>query len=365
MFMKKYVVLLLRFVLRMFYAAKLYFVTSKSSEDQRHQTVTVLLCPSFPRGMMRYLISDTIIKDMATISYLNRRGFNVRLKLGPKIGGLANSIIVANYSKDFNLFSFWDHSSVFPYIYNQLESQHNIVLPHLSERMLWENKEHMHRVFKERGVNEPATHIYKNREELINNPPLSYPFLIKEEHSSSSVGVHKISCLQDLRELVDDRYMVRNNNVIVQELVNMRKDLRVILVAGKVVLSYWRINPKKEWSPTATAFGSYVKFGDFPEAWRQHIVDTFNKLEIVTGAFDITWQNDDLTTEPLYLEVSTNYQPNPEVDVSQLGCTYGEYKKQIRIVNSYDKHMVATLYRIQQAYVGALVDTYLSNLDSV
>ncbi|WP_264291210.1 hypothetical protein [Aliarcobacter butzleri] len=35
------------------------------------------------------------------------------------------------------------------------------------------------------------------------------------------------------------------------------------------------------------------------------------KFNLDTGAFDIAWNNDDLNTEPYFLEVSPFYQPNP------------------------------------------------------
>ena len=118
-----------------------------------------------------------------------------------------------------------------------------------------------------------------------------------------------------------------NEVLIKQQLINMRKDLRVILVGGEIVHYYWRINLSGEWKPTSTSFGSKVDFGNFPEQWRQHIIDTFKKLELTAGAFDITWEGDDLSQEPLYLEVSPVFQPNPKIEMRDKSYAY--FKKMV------------------------------------
>ena len=71
-----------------------------------------------------------------------------------------------------------------------------------------------------------------------------------------------------------------NKKLILQRLLNMRRDLRVILVGNEIILHYWRINLSDEWKPTSTGFGSQVDFENFPENWRSWIIDSFNKLKI-------------------------------------------------------------------------------------
>ena len=54
------------------------------------------------------------------------------------------------------------------------------------------------------------------------------------------------------------------NKIIVQELLNIRKDLRVIVIGNEIFLHYWRINLGGEWRPTSTGFGSKVDFINYP-----------------------------------------------------------------------------------------------------
>lgn len=134
----------------------------------------------------------------------------------------------------------------------------------------------------------------------------------------------------------------------------MRKDLRVILVGNEIVHFYWRINLGKEWKPTSTNFGSKVDFDNFPEKWRKHMIDTFKSLNITTGAFDVTWYNDDLETEPLYLEVSPGYQPNPRIELK--GKEYAYYKNSFSPFNDYDKLFVKLIFQIKEKQINYLLE---------
>jgi glutathione synthase/RimK-type ligase-like ATP-grasp enzyme len=184
------------------------------------------------------------------------------------------------------------------------------------------------------------------------NAKIQFPYLIKAEHSCASEGLYKISGFSDLAGLIaDQNFMRKNRNIIAQELINMRKDLRVILVNGEIVLHYWRINPDKDWKPTSTSYGSQVDFDFFPEQWRQHIIDTFLSLELTTGAFDITWRDDDLSTEPIYLEVSPFYQPNPKMELKKK--SYAFYKQHFSFFNSWDVKYVDVVFSIKQKQVKA------------
>jgi hypothetical protein len=135
----------------------------------------------------------------------------------------------------------------------------------------------------------------------------------------------------------------------------MRKDLRVILVGSEIILYYWRINNQQEWLPTSTGYGSSVDFDFFPEKWRNYIIDSFKKLEVRTGAFDICWEKDDLETNPLILEVSTLYQPNPRP--KSLGLiNYGKWKKSLSFSkNGYIYSHIETIFDIQEKFIKNLL----------
>lgn len=152
---------------------------------------------------------------------------------------------------------------------------------------------------------------------------------MKEAHACSSAGVHKVASKIDLKKLLEQQgFRLRNPQIILQELLNMRRDLRVIYVGDELVLHYWRINLGPDWKPTSTGHGSAVDFFNLPEKWRSMLLKEFLKIKISIGAFDVAWQNDDLDSAPMILEVSSNNQPNEPMSLAELGGrSYEDFKK--------------------------------------
>lgn len=310
-----------------------------------------------PRPALLYFGTDTFIWDMATVGALVAENKKFRIVTGKKIGRYHGHKIFFSINSGYNIYGFDDYTNILLHITRQLEIQGNEVFPRQCETIFWENKTYMHQRFYMARVHEPRTRIFDSMKHLL-NAKLKFPYLIKAEHSCSSEGVYKITDFCDLARLMaDENFMRMNRHIIAQELINMRRDLRVILVNGEIVLHYWRINKEKEWKPTSTSYGSEVDFDFFPEQWRQHIIDTFYSLELTTGAFDITWQDDDLSTEPIYLEVSPFYQPNPKMEVRKKA--YAFYKQHFSLFNSWDSKYVDVVFRIKQKQVKAYLSPAL------
>ena len=307
-----------------------------------------------PRKKINYLFGDSFLWDFAAIHALVKNGVSFKIYHGNKIGNFSNKKILHTINRGINEFGFSDYTNVYSHIVPQLERQGNTVFPNTHEVSFWENKGFMHKKFKEASVSEPETKLL-SFDEIKNDANFKYPFLIKAEHACSANGVFKISNQEELHALINSKsFQLENNIVIKQELINMRKDLRVILVGDEIVHHYWRINLAKEWKPTSTSFGSQVDFDNFPEKWRQHMIETFKRLKITTGAFDVTWHDDNLETEPLYLEVSPGYQPNPRIELK--GKEYAHYKNSFSPFNAYDKLFVALVFTIKEKQINALIN---------
>lgn len=298
-----------------------------------------------------YIGSDAFVKDMGILFGLIHEQKKFKLHLGFKIGRLHNKKIFLTLEDYYNVFGFNNYVDVLSHIISQLEIQGNQVFPSLKEALFWENKAFMHEQFKKLEVSEPYTQLFYSYADVL-NANLKYPYLIKAEHSCSSNGLFKINSKEELDNLlISTDFLKENQTIIVQELINMKKDIRVILVKDEIVLHYWRVNTKEEWQPTSTSYGSSVDFVFFPDNWRSHIMETFKKLNITTGAFDITWQNDDLTTEPLYLEISPVFQPNPVINSTEKSYSY--YKKGITFFPSWDAKFVDIVFLIKHKEVKA------------
>lgn len=208
------------------------------------------------------------------------------------------------------------------------EAKGNALFPSSFEVSFLENKRFMHEYFQAHEIRTPKTRIF-SFDERIDPSQLAFPVLVKGEHSSGSQAVYKLNSGEELLKLVQSpTFVSENENIIVQELLNIRRDLRVTFIGNDIVHHYWRINTASEWKPTSTSHGSQVDFLSFPSQWSEFIKDTIRKCNLTMGAFDIAWQNDDLNTEPYILEVTPRFSPNPPVDLG-FDESYGLWKKKI------------------------------------
>ncbi len=305
---------------------------------------------------VRFLYGDNLQKVLATYYYLKRRGKDVSVWTKNDIGCCHSKNIIFFGSHVYNSYGFSNYMDSLVNITSNLEAQNNLVFPNSKEVIMWENKSYMHERFEKLEINTPKTLVFDLDDVLDRDIDIKYPFLVKEEHSCSSLGVHKVSDRTELKKLIKSIAFRRNNkNVIIQELLDIRRDLRVIFVGNEIVLHYWRINTSSEWKPTSTSTGSEVDFDFFPKQWEKKITESFNKLGMRTGAFDIAWDGDSLDSEPYILEVSTFYQPNPRPsNVADLKY-YGSWKKSVRLRNSYQKSVVDVIFSIQKELVDVLL----------
>jgi glutathione synthase/RimK-type ligase-like ATP-grasp enzyme len=298
-----------------------------------------------PKKKLNYFIGDAILWDSATIHSFLKTKKKFKIFYGNKIGTLRNKKIFHTLNRGINVFSFNNYREIYNHVARQLEIQENTLHPSMAEISYWENKGYMHEQFKKFAINEPKTNLISFKE-LDFFEKVNYPFLVKEEHAFSAKGIHKVDNIKSLKSLVESAvFKSRNQIVIIQELVNMRKDLRVILVGNEIVHFYWRINKSSEWKPTSTSFGSEIDFDNFPEIWRDLIITNFKKFNITTGAFDITWENDDIISKPLFLEISPVYQPNPNIDLK--GKEYIYYKKSFSPFNRFDSKFIDLIFEIK------------------
>lgn len=309
---------------------------------------------SYPKGILIYLLGNSFLNDLALINAFCAKNLEFELVIGPKIGMKSGRHIFYTITKEFNIFQLQNHASSIINIIAELESQGNTLYPSLHELKYWENKSHMHKQFEILGIHTPNTIIVSSKEQFESiQDNLIFPCLMKECNSAGSLGVHKVNNLEELVSLVEIKMEQGISEFLIQELIDMRKDLRVILVGDKIVLHYWRLNEDKEWKPTSTGHGSKVDFISFPESWREEIVNSIGKLGLRTGAFDITWNEDDLNTKPIILEVSPAYMPNPPIPKKYTNISYSSYKRKLTFASSYPKEYIEIVFSIKRLVVNS------------
>lgn len=279
---------------------------------------------------------ECMIRDLICIRCLIEMNKDYKICFGRKIGKIADSNVFINPSRLHDLYGFKNHCSIISYVIFELEKQGNKCYPSHHDLLYWENKEYMHKKFHELGIPSPNTEILYHENDL-DEVKLKYPFLLKDTNAHHSKGIYKVNSIVEAKSIFVKSKLQKPGIVfLAQELIEMRRDMRVIHVGGKIVLHYWRVNPEKEWRPTSTSYGSEVDFDTFPEKWRIFIQEQFDKLGLVTGAWDITWRNDDLETEPLFLEISPLFGANPRFSVKGRGYSYGKWKEKILLNNSHE-----------------------------
>jgi glutathione synthase/RimK-type ligase-like ATP-grasp enzyme len=342
--------LIKRFLRIYFLFAKVNFLRLLKLHKKNSKNVVWILNKN-----IKYWGSDTCIWDFATISYFMDNNIPFKIKFGSNIGKISNSNILFTLNDTYNLFNFNNYNNSLLFIANELENQNNVLFPKKNELIFWENKIYMHKKFNDLGIKSPKTIIKSINDTTIDLP---YPFLLKEPHSCASKGVHLIKNQEEYILLKNDiKFKLNNIEFLLQELIPMRKDLRVIIVKNEIVSYYWRINKSDTWKPTSTSYGSDVDFNNFPSIWKDLIIDNINKLNLTAGAFDITWYNDDITTEPYFLEVSPVFQPNPKIGYIE-DTPYASYKNSIRLFNSWENNYINIIFIIKDLYLKNFISEF-------
>ena len=236
----------------------------------------------------------------------------------------------------------WDYSRQVYEVACGLERQDNRLFCSSDETRYWENKAYMHRRLAEVGAPTPRT-VVVNRDNVSETRFDLEPVLLKEEHSASSAGVHHFTTAEAARAFCV-RYRFRpGESLIMQQVVpGATRDLRLTLVGERTIESatYWRIKSadalaRPDWTPTATAYESLVAHGDIPD----NAVATgrlyMRRLGVRAAGIDLIWIDDDVSRDPLILEFSPYFQPNPPKPVRYAEWTYKRYKQRAYVKEGY------------------------------
>ena len=305
----------------------------------------IWLYQDYPRAWIKYIFGGYLVHDFSLIYAFLQLNKDFRICFGGQLEQMKGKNIFYIISHRFNLKHEKDYTIPLIRKITALEQQGNVLYPSSAAAKYWENKVFMHEQFAALSIPQPHTSFINNSSNIgssfINR---SFPLLIKEAHSCHSLGIYKVNNENEGTQIIAKRQKENVEDFLVQDLVIMHKDLRVIVIGEEIVLHYWRINLAEDWKPTSTSHGSMVDFISFPEQWRTLIMDVFKKLKLHTGAFDITFQNDDITSMPLFLEVSPVYDPNPRPMNKNANIPYYAYKKKIFTGNPYFAASIDTKY---------------------
>ena len=285
----------------------------------------VLFFPRSFKDLFNYFSRAWILHDLSIIYFLVKSDRNFCIKRCKDFGKIRQKNIFYQFTYFTNTYNFEDHSNYSYFLLKKLEENSCILHPKAEEILYWENKVFMHKEFERLNIKCPRTTIVDFNSDL-SNIEHSFPVLIKEPYSNHSKGIYLIKSLDELISKASVIFSY-SNSFLVQDLVNMTKDSRTVVVNGQIVYHYWRTKEKSnEFKTTSTSNGSKLDFSEHTEKNKEIIIDYTKKLGLSQAAYDITFENDDENNTPIVLEVSSSFLPNPIPKGKLLNSPYKNFK---------------------------------------
>lgn len=145
------------------------------------------------------------------------------------------------------------------------------------------NKIQQSNLFQLLNISHPKTRIYrgKNRRARVFKD-FSMPFVAKTPvGSSQGRGVFLIE-----DESALDTYLQDHPVAYIQEYLPIDRDLRIVLIAGRVVHAYWRLQHSKDFRNNVSQ-GATISFDDIPEEALQFAEDVARRCRFDDVGLDV------------------------------------------------------------------------------
>jgi len=138
-------------------------------------------------------------------------------------------------------------------------------------------------LFELLGIPHPRTRIYYGRKRYDEvEADFRYPFVAKTPvGSSQGKGVFLIRRPKEL-----SAYLEEHNPAYVQELLPIQRDLRVVVIGGRVVHSYWRIHKEGDFRNNVSQ-GGRISFDDIPGKALEFAAKTARRCGFDEAGLDI------------------------------------------------------------------------------
>ena len=111
------------------------------------------------------------------------------------------------------------------------------------------------------GLPHPKTHVfYGKRQQIGIKDCFSYPFIAKEPRGSArGRGIYLIQTDEDLENYSRGRHVC-----YIQQYLPIDRDIRVVVIGGRVVHAYWRVAVEGEYRSNV-AKGAHIRLDRVPE----------------------------------------------------------------------------------------------------
>ncbi len=310
--MEKVVNKLVGIVLVLFCIGKYYL---KSFGDTRDKIVYVVFWPRSLPDLIDYLFRGYLIQDYVLLKALDESGYKAKVVRWRGLDRIPkNSVVCYSMTKSTTLIKVDSRISQGESLYLELTTKKDFrFFPNPIESRMWENKEFMHKVFEEKNIPTPVTEIV-NSVEALSYLEIKFPVLTKSPNLNQSKGIDVHFNAKSLTNAVE-RKLLQSKVVIIQELLDISFDIRVVVISGKVVYHYWRHKVSSldddSFSSTSTVNGGLIDIDELPLDIIEESLIAARKLGLSLAAFDVTYVLKKGKKEVVFFEVSPSFILNP------------------------------------------------------
>lgn len=311
----------------------------------------ILIYPNYPHNFFEYIAGNDFMQDMALLSALLDKKKPLQICLGLKQAKkqkgknffLTCSRKYPKSDKEFNYQEAFEQALV------ELSKQ-NRIMPSMDELLLWENKILMHEFLEEKEIRTPKTHYYPFYNNEI-KPGLKYPIILKLAHSAGGTGIIKFDTIDKCRTYLEKN---KPEAFLLQEWMDIKRDLRMVFINNKLELHYMRINQDDSWKANSTFNVAEVDFDFIPEGCLEYMTKIDRKIGLKACAYDIAWNDDNYNLEPFVLEISPSFLPNPKPPKRFENRPYNHYYPRIFIRQPYFRRLPEMYFKIHRLRVDSI-----------
>lgn len=201
-----------------------------------------------------------------------------------------------------------------------IEKKEAICLPKSHHYNIYENKQRVYDFFQKTGVYFPTTFILTRTTKLDNIiDKINFPIVVKHAFSCSSFGMNHLDDIYPKQKLqaflTKELNNLDNNNtcIIVQQKIYYTIEARISCIGGKIFHGYFRRKQNKLQMSAASSEGGIIDFSlDINDNnLQKYAKDFYEKTNLDFCGIDIAWENDDMSSQPIALEVSPIFDLNP------------------------------------------------------
>lgn len=189
------------------------------------------------------------------------------------------------------------------------------IFPDYTLRFAFSGKTGQAKLFAKTKTPHPETHGFESLADYRENrtnpaPPLAYPFVFKFSWSGEGENVWLVPDGKTLDQLLGkaaDYERTGQKGFVIQRFVETGgRSLRVVVI-GKTILSYWRIQANSGRFGSQAAQGARIDHDAEPvlqAKGKYAVMDFCRKTGIVLAGFDVLFDRNDRHATPLFLEIN-------------------------------------------------------------